>query len=142
MKITARLFKLILILSVINQNSPLVSQNNADIEKVYHLFETDPGKPDYKVYFKENHNEIQVLTTSFFVFYKSFISSQDGNHCVFHPSCSVYALESIKKNGFFIGLADGIDRLMRCNRLSPENYQRFENTTLFFDPVAEQDEKK
>ncbi len=111
------------------------SQSKSDIELVSNLFATKNQKPDYKVFAKENPNELQLIASGLFLFYKSFFSSQDGNHCVFHPSCSVYTIESIKKHGIFIGIIDGMDRLQRCNRLSPENYERYENTNLLSDPV-------
>ena len=34
-----------------------------------------------------------------------------------------------------MGIIDGMDRLQRCNRLSPENYERYENTNLLSDPI-------
>jgi hypothetical protein len=34
-----------------------------------------------------------------FLFYKSFVSSQDAQSCSFTPSCSVYALEAVKNQG-------------------------------------------
>ena len=46
--------------------------------------------------------------------YKQFISSQDGDVCVFEPSCSVYMVEAIRQEGLIVGYMDGIDRLMRC----------------------------
>jgi len=127
--------KLLFIIILLIFNSTLKSQDKKDIELVSNLFEVKHEKSDYKEFIKENPNEIQVIAAGVFIFYKSFFSSQDGNHCVFHPSCSVYAMQSIRKNGIFIGFADGMDRLLRCNRLSPGNYERYKNTNLFSDPV-------
>jgi len=111
------------------------SQDKNDFELATNLFEVGTDKTNYKVFIKENPNEFQLIASGFFIFYKSFFSSQDGNHCVFHPSCSVYTIKSIKKNGVFLGIIDGMDRLQRCNRLSPENYERYENTNLLSDPI-------
>jgi uncharacterized protein len=111
------------------------AQDKTDIDLVSNLFEVNSKKTDYKTLIKGNSNELQLITSGFFLFYKSFFSSQDGNHCVFHPSCSAYTIESIKKHGVFIGIIDGMDRLQRCNRLSPENYERYKNTNLLSDPV-------
>ncbi|MCB9798795.1 membrane protein insertion efficiency factor YidD [Candidatus Nomurabacteria bacterium] len=36
-------------------------------------------------------------------------------YCKFHPTCSQYAIESIKKNGAFIGSLKTIWRILRCN---------------------------
>jgi putative component of membrane protein insertase Oxa1/YidC/SpoIIIJ protein YidD len=130
-RILAASFILLFVLSGFN----VYSQSKSDIELVSNLFEVKSEKPDYKVFAKENPNELQLIASGLFLFYKSFFSSQDGNHCVFHPSCSVYTIESIKKHGIFIGIIDGMDRLQRCNRLSPEKYERYENTNLLSDPV-------
>ena len=80
-------------------------------------------------------NEIDVMFTGLFIFYKSFISSQDGNSCTFTPSCSEYALQSIQKYGVVIGMLSAFDRLERCNGLSPELYKINPETHLFSDPV-------
>ncbi len=119
-----------------------ISQNHKDFEILSKVFEQQNLKTDYNDYLKGNSNEFQVLASGFFLFYKVFISSQDGNRCVFHPSCSVYAIQTIKKSGLLVGVPDAIDRLSRCNRLSPENYERFETTNLYADPVWDEHEKK
>ncbi|MEO0897878.1 MAG: membrane protein insertion efficiency factor YidD [Bacteroidota bacterium] len=82
---------------------------------------------------KNNSNEIEWVFSTGFLAYKSFVSSQDGTHCTFHPSCSVYALESIKKNGAIIGAMDTFDRLVRCNGLSPEWYPFDRKKKLLID---------
>ena len=111
------------------------SQTDEDINLFSNLFETHKHKTGYVQYFKNSSNELELITTGIFVFYKAFFSSQDGNHCVFYPSCSIYAVEAIKKQGFILGTMNGVDRLSRCNRLSPENYTFYKNTNLFYDPV-------
>jgi putative component of membrane protein insertase Oxa1/YidC/SpoIIIJ protein YidD len=113
----------------------LFSQDKKDIEILNNIFEVRRQVPGYKNFTNNNTNEIKWIASGLFIVYKSFFSSQDGNQCNFYPSCSVYAIQSIKKNGFIVGFADAIDRLSRCNRLSPKNYVLFENTNLFFDPV-------
>jgi putative membrane protein insertion efficiency factor len=72
-------------------------------------------------------NEAEVILTGFFLGYKSLFSSQDSRSCTFEPSCSVYAIETIQKHGLVKGFLDSIDRLTRCNGLSPGQYD--------FDPV-------
>jgi uncharacterized protein len=113
----------------------LFSQDKTDFEIVGNLYEVKPQKSEYKQLTHDNTNELQWIASGLLIFYKSFLSSQDGNQCVFHPSCSIYAIQSIKKNGLIIGFADAMDRLSRCNRLSPEKYILFEKTNLFSDPV-------
>jgi putative component of membrane protein insertase Oxa1/YidC/SpoIIIJ protein YidD len=136
------LYFLLVALSITFINNSAISQGKKDFELLNDIFDPHIQKTNYVDYMKGNSNEFQVLASGFFLFYKSFVSSQDGNHCVFHPSCSVYTIQSIKLNGLLIGIPDGIDRLSRCNRLSPENYERFETTNLYFDPVWDKHEKK
>ncbi|RUA32170.1 MAG: membrane protein insertion efficiency factor YidD [Bacteroidetes bacterium] len=83
----------------------------------------------------ENTNEVQFLFSGLFLFYKSFISSQDAQSCSFTPSCSVYALQAVKKQGVFKGMLNGFDRLSRCNSLSPEKYDVDPKTKLLIDPL-------
>jgi len=70
-----------------------------------------------------NTNEIQYLFSGLFLFYKFAISSQDYNRCTFHPSCSEYGILAVKKHGALGGMLATLDRLQRCNGLSPEKYQ-------------------
>jgi len=79
-------------------------------------------------------NEFKLILTGGFTFYKTFVSSQDGVKCTFYPSCSVYALNTIKTNGL-IGILDAIDRLTRCNGISPEKYTIHEPSQRYYDPV-------
>ena len=124
---------LILLFQIVEKR--IIAQKINDIEKFTYLFENKKEKPNYRTHLKENSNELKQISTFLFIFYKEFFSSQDGNHCVFQPSCSIYTIEAVKKQGVVIGLMNGIDRLSRCNRLSPENYKMYKNTNLFYDPL-------
>lgn len=84
---------------------------------------------------KNNNSTMEVMLSSMFLFYKYFISSQDSQSCVFHQSCSVYAVETIKKQGFVFGMMDTFDRLMRCNGLSVDKYSIETESRLLIDPV-------
>jgi len=110
------------------------SQKTSEINEVKHLFKVEGHKHDYS-FVKNNKNEIQQVFSALFLFYKKFISSQDANSCVFYPSCSVYAFQSVKNNGIIIGALDALDRLTRCNGLSPELYDIHSETNLLYDPV-------
>nr|WP_084490564.1 membrane protein insertion efficiency factor YidD [Asaia astilbis] len=48
-------------------------------------------------------------------FYRSFISPQLGTNCRFHPSCSVYAQEALRRHGIVHGLWLTLKRLARCH---------------------------
>jgi putative membrane protein insertion efficiency factor len=82
-----------------------------------------------------NKNELQLVFSGLFLFYKAFFSSQDGNSCTFSPSCSEYALLSIKQRGLLKGSMAAFDRLSRCNGLNAKEYARDPKTGLLFDPV-------
>lgn len=49
-------------------------------------------------------------------FHQNVISPADGPRSHFLPSSSQYALDAIRKYGFFRGFAMGCDRLMRENK--------------------------
>jgi len=51
--------------------------------------------------------------------YKIFISPLLGNHCRFHPSCSIYTYQAIKKHGLFKGAYLGGKRLLKCHPFHP-----------------------
>jgi putative membrane protein insertion efficiency factor len=47
-------------------------------------------------------------------FYQLFISPIFPNSCRFYPTCSNYAIEAVKKFGFFEGFLLSIWRILRC----------------------------
>ncbi len=51
--------------------------------------------------------------------YKIFISPLLGNHCRFHPSCSDYTYQAIKKHGLLKGAYLGGKRLLKCHPFHP-----------------------
>lgn len=70
-------------------------------------------------------------------FHQNVISPADGPRSHFIPSSSQYALEAIKKYGFFQGFVMGCDRLMRENS-DPWVYSTVQNDagqTLKWNPV-------
>ena len=80
---------------------------------------------------KKDKNALDVTTGLTFHVYKNYISSQDGNHCNFVPSCSRYCAHAIKKYGLIKGTIFSLDRLSRCNGLTPSKYEiDFKNRKL------------
>jgi len=51
--------------------------------------------------------------------YKIAISPLLGNHCRFHPSCSEYTYQAIKKYGLLQGVYLGVKRLLKCHPFHP-----------------------
>ncbi|MCX6224064.1 MAG: membrane protein insertion efficiency factor YidD [Bacteroidia bacterium] len=111
----------------------LHAQTPDEVRSFSKLFKPAESKPDHSLKV-DPANEFRLILTGGFVFYKTFISSQDGAKCTFYPSCSVYALNTIQTNGL-IGVLDAIDRLTRCNGISPEKYQIHEPSQRYYDPV-------
>lgn len=54
--------------------------------------------------------------------YRYLISPWLGQHCRFHPSCSVYAQEAITQYGALQGSWLSIKRLARCHPFHPGGY--------------------
>lgn len=114
-------------------SNKIYSQSIEEIESVKNIYKiTD--KKEYKLNFNQE-NEYNLLLNIFFSGYKNFISPYDFQKCSFYPSCSVYAIESIEKKGFIIGILNTTDRLTRCNGLSPELYPKYQNGNLLYDKV-------
>jgi len=90
---------------------------------------------NYKAYLKKSKNEIEGTAAILFLTYKSFFSSQDQNSCVFTPSCSVYAMESLQHDNPFVAYMKIFDRLQRCHPLvKPGEYEFHKQTQRFHDP--------
>lgn len=53
-------------------------------------------------------------------FYKIFLSPFLGRQCNFYPTCSTYAIESIKKYGIIKGGIKALLRILKCNPFNKE----------------------
>jgi len=127
----AKIINITLILLTINIKT--FCQTNL-IQTHYNQFEHKTHLHSFKNHASQN-NEFEQLASMLFLFYKKFISSQDYNSCVFEPSCSVYAIESIKKKGIIYGYMSSFDRMSRCHGLATEYYPIDLKTQLLYDPV-------
>ena len=61
--------------------------------------------------------------------YQRTLSPLLGQRCRFHPTCSAYMIEAIRKRGVLIGLVKGLWRVLRCQPFNPGGY----------DPVEKKD---
>jgi len=51
--------------------------------------------------------------------YRKLISPLLPDTCRFHPSCSAYAEEAVRRHGFFRGFYLSTRRVLRCHPLNP-----------------------
>ena len=64
----------------------------------------------------------RALVLGFISIYRRAVSPFLPRACRFHPSCSAYAEEAIRKHGILKGIGVGIKRLGRCNAWHPGGY--------------------
>ncbi len=55
-------------------------------------------------------------------FYQIFISPLKMPTCRYVPTCSTYAIEALRKHGFFKGLRLAIKRILSCHPWGGEGY--------------------
>jgi putative component of membrane protein insertase Oxa1/YidC/SpoIIIJ protein YidD len=112
-----------------------LAQNSEDLRKFNDLFAEKSQKHNWGVQLQDSRNELTFIFSTAFVIYKEVFSSQDIDACVFTPSCSVYAIESIKQKGAIVGFFMAIDRLTRCNPGPKKGMQIDLETRKYLDPV-------
>lgn len=109
------------------------AQSSGEITDMRKVMTIARSSAHYHTYIKNNTNEFQFLFSGIFMFYKTFISSQDGQSCSFTPSCSEYGMLAVKKIGTIHGVINTFDRLMRCHGLAPELYKKDPVSGLLID---------
>ncbi|NOZ02388.1 MAG: membrane protein insertion efficiency factor YidD [Deltaproteobacteria bacterium] len=66
---------------------------------------------------------IPALTAVFFVkAYQYALSPFLPSACRYHPTCSEYTVQALRRYGFFKGLYLGIRRILRCHPWHPGGY--------------------
>jgi len=65
---------------------------------------------------------MKYIGISLIRFYQLVISPFLPSSCRFYPTCSEYALQAIKKYGFFKGTFIGAKRLVKCHPFHPGGY--------------------
>lgn len=98
-------------------------------EYLISAFEIKPLSTNFHQHTFDSDSEIHLLLSASFLGYKKLLSSQDVDACVFNPTCSVYMMETIRKNGAIKGFIDGVDRLLRCHMLADKHNYLFDNFT-------------
>lgn len=112
------------------------AQTPQDLVQLGNVF--SPLKKEDKFAFARNlnSNEYIWLLSKLFLIYKNNISSQDSGACNFKPSCSEYAMISVKELGPVKGILNGFDRLTRCHPGVRGDYPLDkDNLLLLSDPL-------
>lgn len=63
--------------------------------------------------------------------YQRFISPALPRRCKFHPTCSEYAVQSVRSYGILRGLVLATWRVLRCNPLSHGGVDFVEDQKIF-----------
>ena len=114
---------------------PAFSQSASKLNRLKKL-NKPKEKTDFSKYLKNSKNELEATAALLFIGYKDFLSSQDMNSCVFTPSCSVYAIESVKKRNIFEAYLMTFDRLSRCHPFIKQGEYPYKfETKKYYDPV-------
>lgn len=134
MKYTVIVFLLLGLLSGLRNEA--VAQQKLNTNRYRNIIEDGKNKRVYTEA-QNNKSEVEAAFSGLFLFYKTFISSQDQSVCTFSPSCSEYGIMAVKQFGVVKGGVMTMDRLTRCNGLSPTNYEIDKKTRLLKDsPTA------
>ena len=80
---------------------------------------------------------IRAIATAPVRFYQRAISPGLPARCRYHPTCSEYAVQAVRRYGVLRGVVLAAWRLLRCNPLSNGGIDRVEDQKLFRDPAAE-----
>jgi uncharacterized protein len=116
----------------------LSAQVSTEIRLLEKAFTVAPKKAltEKFVESRQNPNELQMILSGLFLTYKTLISSQDQDKCVFTPSCSEYGLMAVKKFGIIKGGISTMDRMTRCNGFNVKKYSFDFKTNHLSDPVS------
>lgn len=125
---------LIILLSI--QLSGLCLEPLSKKDRLKGLNKPKDRKENFIKYVKPENNEIENTAALLFWTYKNFLSSQDMASCVFTPSCSVYAIESLQHDNPVIAYFKIFDRLARCHPVVAQGEYPYDiKTEKYYDPA-------
>jgi len=61
-------------------------------------------------------------------FYQIFLRDLNPKTCIYFPSCSEYAIESLRKNNFLKGVYMAAKRVVKCNPFYEGGYDPVKKT--------------
>jgi putative membrane protein insertion efficiency factor len=124
-----------IVLLLTSSGMSLSAQQVDQMSGLEDLFEVSHAHSEHLEYIRGADNPLEFIFATLFVGYKYLLSSQDLGSCVFYPSCSVYGIESIRKNGILLGMIDTFDRLTRCHPFAGGHYPYDPKKNKLYDPV-------
>ena len=68
------------------------------------------------------NNLVARLLILMVLVYRCTLSPFMGRHCRFHPTCSQYMMDAIKKYGPYRGAFRGIKRILKCHPFGSSGY--------------------
>ncbi|QQE12627.1 membrane protein insertion efficiency factor YidD [Planctomycetota bacterium] len=68
------------------------------------------------------NNLIAAILIFMVMIYRFTLSPFLGRHCRYHPTCSQYMIDAIKKYGPYRGTLKGIKRIFRCHPFSKHDH--------------------
>jgi uncharacterized protein len=111
------------------------AQTDSDLQLLSGVFQPENTQKTYSFAQNARENEYVFLLSKAFLMYKKLISSQDLNACNFHPSCSEFAMISVREMGLLKGVLNGFDRLTRCHPGAHTYYEMNTKTGKLSDPL-------
>jgi|GEM_PF-2011606 len=87
-----------------------------------------------EVEFKNETNPLKLFLNGLLYIYRNFITNQDVQECQFEPSCSKFALLSLKIADPFQALLMVSDRFQRCNPFAYMYYKKAYDGLHLYDP--------
>jgi putative membrane protein insertion efficiency factor len=108
----------------------ITQKASIEIDKPTRRVRESPGKFSPRLRFglvllKALHWVVRVPSRLLILFVRGYqvtLSPLLGNRCRFHPSCSQYFIEAVRKYGAIRGAAKGLWRLARCHPFNPGGY--------------------
>lgn len=128
---------LLVLLAIAFNGMACPPSDSGKTEQLQKLFQAS-AKPqtNHNVYLAKSTNELEATSALLYTVYKNYISTQDMGSCVFHPSCSTYAIEALQNKNPIEAYLKIFDRLTRCHTFSsPGQYKPYKNTGLLYDPI-------
>jgi putative membrane protein insertion efficiency factor len=75
-----------------------------------------------RAFYKLTNSLVSRIIILLITAYRTLISPILPQSCRFYPSCSLYAIQALKKHGFIKGVYLAVRRIIRCNPFHEGGY--------------------